>query len=64
LLKKVYYQNKKKETPKKEKKYNDGYDDEHADYIINPDEVFNERYVVQSVLGKVKRFVYRLSNLN
>jgi serine/threonine protein kinase len=33
-------------------KYNDGHDDENADYIIKPGEVFNGRYEVQQLLGK------------
>jgi dual specificity tyrosine-phosphorylation-regulated kinase 1 len=48
----VYYNN-KKTLPKKEKRvYNDGFDDENADYIVHADEIFNDRYVIHSILGK------------
>jgi len=34
-------------------KYNDGHDDENADYVIKPGEAFsNGRYEVQQLLGK------------
>ena len=54
----MYYTNKKKEVVvKKERKiYNDGFDDENADYIVKLDETFNDRYIIQSVLGKVIEF--------
>jgi len=35
-----------------EETFNDGYDDEKADYIIRKGEIFNNRYEVQNLLGK------------
>lgn len=38
---------------KKERKlYNDGYDDENHDYIIKPGEKFDNRYEIDSLIGK------------
>ena len=39
---------------KKERKgsINNGYDDEHYDYIVKSGELFNERYEVSTVIGK------------
>lgn len=33
--------------------YNDGYDDQHYDYIVVPEEVVKERYVLKHKIGKV-----------
>lgn len=47
----VYYA--KKTATTAEVKYNDGHDDENADYVIKPGEAFsNGRYEVQQLLGK------------
>eukprot|EP00276_Gloeochaete_wittrockiana_P004509 CAMPEP_0184653278 /NCGR_PEP_ID=MMETSP0308-20130426/11001_1 /TAXON_ID=38269 /ORGANISM="Gloeochaete witrockiana, Strain SAG 46.84" /LENGTH=601 /DNA_ID=CAMNT_0027088645 /DNA_START=362 /DNA_END=2167 /DNA_ORIENTATION=- len=58
----VYYANKKKRQaginsslqPKKERKevYNDGYDDENFDLIVKGGEVFNDRFVIEKLIGK------------
>ena len=32
--------------------YNDGYDDANHDYIVNPGEKWNERYEIDSLIGK------------
>eukprot|EP00274_Cyanoptyche_gloeocystis_P000682 CAMPEP_0196654490 /NCGR_PEP_ID=MMETSP1086-20130531/4209_1 /TAXON_ID=77921 /ORGANISM="Cyanoptyche gloeocystis , Strain SAG4.97" /LENGTH=595 /DNA_ID=CAMNT_0041986295 /DNA_START=36 /DNA_END=1823 /DNA_ORIENTATION=- len=62
LINQVYYANKKKRqaamtqnsVPKKEKKeiFNDGFDDENFDYIVKCGEVFNERFVIDKLIGK------------
>jgi len=31
---------------------NDGYDDENHDYIVNPGERWNDRYEIDSLIGK------------
>lgn len=40
--------------PRKERKssFNNGWDDENYDYIVKNGELFNERYVVSTVIGK------------
>ena len=61
----VYYEKRKRRSEekaasqstsdrKKERKgsFNHGWDDENYDYIVKNGEVFNERYVVSSVIGK------------
>lgn len=65
LLPQVYYAKKKRravqtqgQSPngaqhKKERKvYNDGYDDDNHDYIIKPGEKFEDRYEIDSLIGK------------
>lgn len=67
LINQVYYEKRKRrqqekaETSasasggsKKERKgsINNGYDDEHYDYIVKSGELFNERYEVSTVIGK------------
>jgi hypothetical protein len=37
--------------------YNDGYDDQHYDYLIHGDEIFAERYILKHRIGKVLNFV-------
>ena len=38
---------------KKERRlYNDGYDDDNHDYIVKPGEKWNDRYEVDSLIGK------------
>jgi len=37
---------------RKERKFNDGYDDEKADYIIRLGELWGDRYEVKRVLGR------------
>ena len=32
--------------------YNDGYDDANHDYIVNPGEKWNDRYEIDSLIGK------------
>ena len=58
----VYYAKKKRRAQqgqgedsshKKERRlYNDGYDDDNHDYIVKPGEKWNERYEVDSLIGK------------
>lgn len=58
----VYYAKKKRRAEqgedqsgnhKKERKvYNDGYDDENHDYIVKPGEKWNNRYEIDSLIGK------------
>lgn len=59
----MYYAAKKKRRPpaqteesshqKKERRlYNDGFDDENHDYIVKPGEKWNDRYVIDSLIGK------------
>lgn len=57
----VYYEKRKRRSPrsaantsKKERKgpCNNGYDDEHYDYIIKSGEVIADRYLVDSAIGK------------
>ncbi len=61
LINQVYYEKRKRrqeeralQAGKKERKgnFNNGWDDENYDYIVKNGEVFNERYVVSSVIGK------------
>ncbi|CAL4090157.1 unnamed protein product, partial [Meganyctiphanes norvegica] len=63
LINEVYYAKKKKRAPqtqgqspsmhKKERKvYNDGYDDDNHDYIIKSGEKFEDRYEIDSLIGK------------
>lgn len=63
LVFQVYYAKKKKraqqtqgQSPsmhKKERKvYNDGYDDDNHDYIIKSGEKFEDRYEIDSLIGK------------
>ena len=61
-LSQVYYAKKKRRAQqgqgedsshKKERRlYNDGYDDDNHDYIVKPGEKWNERYEVDSLIGK------------
>lgn len=58
----VYYANKKRRSAqssresqhKKERKelFNDGFDDEHHDYIVQENDVFNDRYEIDRVIGR------------
>ena len=58
----VYYAKKKRRAQqgqgedsshKKERRlYNDGYDDDNHDYIVKPGEKWNDRYEVDSLIGK------------
>jgi len=67
LINQVYYEKRKRRQEekaastasasggsKKERKgsINNGYDDEHYDYIVKSGELFNERYEVSTVIGK------------
>jgi len=59
LINQVYYEKRKRRhdvagQSKKERKntVNNGWDDEHYDYIVTEGEVFNGRYVVSTVIGK------------
>lgn len=63
LSQQVYYAKKKKraqqtqgQSPsmhKKERKvYNDGYDDDNHDYMIKSGEKFEDRYEIDSLIGK------------
>ena len=56
-INKIYYEAKAKKL--REQKdgtrggvYNDGYDDQHYDYLITGDEIFAERYVIKHRIGK------------
>ena len=58
-INKVYYERKKKREEEHKARAgsrsganNNGYDDEHYDYILHHDEVINDRYEVQGRLGK------------
>ena len=38
---------------KKEKRlYNDGYDDDNHDYVVKPGDKCNDRYEIDSLIGK------------
>lgn len=60
----VYYAKKKRRAQqtqgddsshKKERKlFNDGYDDEHHDYIVKKGEKFLDRYEIDSAIGKCR----------
>jgi len=65
LINQVYYEKRKRRqeekaassatlAPKKERKasFNNGWDDENYDYIVKNGELFNERYIVSTVIGK------------
>jgi len=66
LINQVYYEKRKRRqeekaatqsqagTSKKERKgsVNNGWDDENYDYIVKSGELFNERFIVSSVIGK------------
>jgi len=67
LINQVYYEKRKRRQEekaastasssggsKKERKgsVNNGYDDEHYDYIVKSGEIFNDRYEVSTVIGK------------
>jgi len=66
LINQVYYERRKRRQEekaastasqsggKKERKgsINNGYDDEHYDYIVKSGELFNDRYEVSTVIGK------------
>ena len=61
LINQVYYEKRKRrqeeralQAGKKERKgnFNNGWDDENYDYIIRNGELFNERYVVSTIIGK------------
>jgi len=56
----VYYNKKKRRADKeraegefnKKGRHNDGYDDENYDYIIRGGEKFQDRYEIDSLIGK------------
>mmetsp|Transcript_20328 Transcript_20328/g.37723 ORF Transcript_20328/g.37723 Transcript_20328/m.37723 type:complete len:626 (-) Transcript_20328:336-2213(-) len=56
-INKIYYEAKAKKL--REQKdgtrggvHNDGYDDQHYDYVIHGDEIFAERYIIKHRIGK------------
>eukprot|EP01006_Ploeotia_vitrea_P031591 TRINITY_DN63919_c0_g1_i1.p1 TRINITY_DN63919_c0_g1~~TRINITY_DN63919_c0_g1_i1.p1 ORF type:complete len:756 (-),score=57.06 TRINITY_DN63919_c0_g1_i1:831-3098(-) len=48
----LFYEAKRKNRSDPKKSYNDGYDDEHGNYVVQTGEEINRRYIVQDVLGK------------
>lgn len=55
LINQKYYERKRAmqaRNDKKVKKHNDGHDDENYDYIIKAKEKLNNRYTVESIIGK------------
>lgn len=64
-INKAYYEAKalrQKETSNRGGVYNDGYDDQHYDYIISGDEIFADRYVLKHRIGKVRLFTLSFSS--
>jgi hypothetical protein len=60
-INKVYYEARAKAKSLEESEgasrggmYNGGFDDQHYDYIIQAEEVFNGRYILKHKIGKVR----------
>jgi dual specificity tyrosine-phosphorylation-regulated kinase 1 len=56
-INKIYYEAKAKKLREQQGGtrggvYNDGYDDQHYDYLIHGDEIFAERYILKHRIGK------------
>jgi len=63
-INKVYYEARAKAKSLEESEgasrggtYNGGFDDQHYDYIIQAEEVFNGRYILKHKIGKVRAFL-------
>ena len=50
--KKRRQQNQREEGKKERRLYNDGYDDDNHDYVIKNGEKFQDRYEIDSLIGK------------
>ncbi len=58
-LAKVYYEAKAKRLRDQRETsrggvHNDGYDDQNYDYLLQTDEILNDRYVLKHRMGKVR----------